>query len=172
MKIAAIIVGVIALLGFGAFVYLGGFEEIPFRVEEVGDVRLYGLTYRGTPQDEGLKQTFEKVEGLKQSNPSAVLHTIYMIEPAGKLDTMQVFVGLDRLENSDGGNWEEKVIFVKSAVVADLKFNKLVMPRPAKVKDGIKGFAKEEGLALQGIYIDRLIAEDHVQVIAPIKSGN
>ncbi|WP_186756085.1 GyrI-like domain-containing protein [Echinicola salinicaeni] len=172
MKKAAIIVAIVGLLGLGAFAYLGGFEAIPIESKSLGEFKLYGLTYRGTPQDEGLKKTFEQVESLKEANPEAVMHTIYYVEPAGKLDTMKVFVGLDRLDDQLGKDWEEKTIQAAQALVADLKVNKLVMPRPETVKDELRGFAADNGWELQGLFIDRLLTEDHVQVIAPLRKAD
>lgn len=172
MKKAAIIVAIIGLLGIGAFSYLGGFEKIPIQNQSLSTLKLYGLTYRGTPQDESLKETFEQVERLKEANPEAVMHTIYYIEPAGKLDTMKVFVGLDQLGDTLGKDWEEKTIEAEQALIADLKVNKLVMPRPETVKEELKEFAADNGWELQGLFIDKLLSEDHVQVIAPIRKAN
>ncbi|WP_215225161.1 hypothetical protein [Echinicola shivajiensis] len=172
MKKAAIIIVVIGLLGVGAFSYLGGFEKIPIQKQSIGTFKLYGLTYRGTPQDELLKKTFEQVERLKEANPEGVMHTIYYIEPAGKLDTMKVFVGLDRLDDKLGKDWEEKTIEADQVLVADLKVNKLVMPRPETVKDELREFAADNGWGLQELFIDKLLSEDHVQVIAPLRKAN
>lgn len=169
MKKTAVIIGILAVIGLGAFAYLGGFEEVPIEVKPSEDIRLYGLTYRGTPQDERLRETFEQIEALKEANPEAVMHTIYFIEPAGKLDTMQVFVGLDRLVSGSEDFLQEKVIAADRVLVADIQINKLVMPRPERVKGLLIDFAEEQDLRLQGLFIDRLLAEDHVQVLAPLK---
>jgi len=169
MKKTAVIIGILAVIGLGAFAYLGGFEEVPIEVKPSEDIRLYGLTYRGTPQDERLRETFEQIEALKEANPEAVMHTIYFIEPAGKLDTMQVFVGLDRLVSGSEDFLQEKVIAADRVLVADIQINKLVMPRPERIKGLLIDFAEEQDLRLQGLFIDRLLAEDHVQVLAPLK---
>jgi hypothetical protein len=47
--------------------------------------------------------------------------------------------------------------------------NRFVMPGPEKTKKAILTFAKEEGLELEGLFIDRIIASDCVEVWAPIK---
>ncbi|GGZ33994.1 hypothetical protein GCM10007049_29140 [Echinicola pacifica] len=165
MKITAIVVAVLALIGFGVFVYLGGYEDYPIEIRENASMDLYGLTYRGTPQDEGLKQTFEQVEAQKEDG--AILHTIYMVEPAGKLDTMKVFVGLDRL-SAIPPSWETKTIDAKRFIVADLHYHKMVMPRPESVKKDIQEFAKENSLILTDVYIDKILGEEHIQVWAPL----
>ncbi len=168
MKKTLIIIGIVAVLGFGVFAYLGGFKDYSITVMEQKSLHLYGLTYRGTPQDEGLKNTFQKIEAALTDQAEATLHTIYYIEPAGKLDTMNVFVGLDKVNDDVKVNWEEKVIQGEQFLMADLRYNKLVMPRPATIKEDMQDYAEEHRLTLSGIFIDRLLREDHVQVWAPI----
>jgi hypothetical protein len=43
------------------------------------------------------------------------------------------------------------------------------MPGTNKVKSKLEEFAKENKLQLSGIFIDKIISETEVQVIAPIK---
>ncbi len=169
MKKAFIIVLLLGLVGLVIFYYLGGFKPVKYVVKPVEDIQLYGLTYRGTPQDKGLKATFQEVEKALENNPKATIHTIYKIEPAGKLDTMQVFVGLDRWKSESDTAWEKVEIKADKAIVATITGHRLVMPRAEKVKEEIETFAKENGLNTQGIYIDRLRAEDFVEVIAPLE---
>ncbi|AWW31253.1 hypothetical protein DN752_14595 [Echinicola strongylocentroti] len=168
MKKTLIIVGILAALGFSIFAYLGGFKDYPITVIEQESLHLYGLTYRGTPQDEGLKNTFQTIEAALTEEAEATLHTIYYVEPAGKLDTMKVFVGLDKTNDGMKADWEEKVIQGNQFLVADLRYDKWVMPRPATIKEDMQAFAVEHHLTLSGIFIDRLLREDHVQVWAPI----
>ncbi len=138
-------------------------------VKDSPGIHLYGYTYRGTPQQEELRATFQKVENLISDSPGAVMHTIYQIEPAGKRDTMQVFVGTDRLIERPKKEMEERVIASEQVILAKIQVNRWVMPRPEKVKTALEAFAAENGLETQGMYIDRLIAPDHVEVIAPLK---
>ena len=42
------------------------------------------------------------------------------------------------------------------------------MPGPDKVKSSLENYAKENGLTLSGIFIDKIISEEEVHVIAPI----
>ncbi|QDH79050.1 hypothetical protein FKX85_08365 [Echinicola soli] len=168
MKKTVIIISILAVLGFVAFAYLGGFKDYPIEVKQGESIQLYGLTYRGTPQDKGLKTTFQKIEAALAEEAEATLHTIYYVEPAGKLDTMKVFVGLDQANDRIEADWEEKVFPENQFLVADLRYNKWVMPRPETIKEDMQAFAEENHLTLTGIFIDRLLHEDHVQVWAPI----
>lgn len=152
-----------------AFYYLlGGFSEIEISVVPANDIHLIGYEYRGTPQDENLERTFQKVEDLLKAHPDNRLNTIYYVEPAGKLDTMTVFVGTEYNENM-AGDLDEKIITCSQAIVASMRSHRFVMPGPDRVKRQIEEYARENGLETQGIYIDRIIGADHVDVIAPLK---
>ncbi|HSJ69060.1 MAG TPA: hypothetical protein VK921_15355 [Anditalea sp.] len=159
---------VFILVGMATFYLLGGFNEIEMNVVSAEDIHLIGYEYRGTPQDENLEKTFQKVEDLIEAHPDNRLNTIYYIEPAGKLDTMTVFVGTEYNENM-AGDLEEKIITCRQAIVATLRSHRFVMPGPDKVKREIEDYARENGLETQGIYIDRIVAADHVDVFAPLK---
>src|SRR5690606_7994324 len=94
-KKLATIVGVLLLLALVVYVILGGFNRINIAIENRKNIHLLGLTYRGTPQDDGMVETFRRIESLVREFPEANIHTIYFTEPAGKLDTLQVFVGIE-----------------------------------------------------------------------------
>jgi effector-binding domain-containing protein len=159
---------VVILVGMAFYYLLGGFSEIEMRVVAVEDIHLIGYEYRGTPQDENLEKTFQKIEELLAAHPENRLNTIYYVEPAGKLDTMTVFVGTEYNEKM-AGDLEEKIITSSQAIVASLRSHRFVMPGPDRVKRKIEEYARENGLETQGIYIDRIVGDDHVDVLAPLK---
>lgn len=158
----------IILIGMAVYYLLGGFNEVEIRVIETDDIHLIGYEYRGTPQEEELVRTFQKIEALLEAHPENRLNTIYYVEPAGKLDTMTVFVGTEYNEKM-AGDLEEKIIQAERAIVASLRSHRFVMPGPDKIKRIIEDYARENGLETQGIYIDRILGEDHVDVLAPLK---
>ncbi|MDN3668681.1 hypothetical protein QWY93_04995 [Echinicola jeungdonensis] len=169
MKKAIIAILIVGFAGLVAFYYLGGFNPVNYTVKPLEEIKLYGLTYRGTPQDKGLKTSFQEVEAVLERNPKATMHTIYKIEPAGKLDTMQVFVGLDYWGSESDSAWELVEIKADKAIIATVTGHRFVMSRPKKIKKDIEDYAENKGLNTQGIYIDRLLAEDSVEVIAPLE---
>lgn len=169
-KIAIILVILSSALTLGYYVVfdrLGG--NNPILVEVIDDTppALAGKFFRGTPQDEKLGETFRHIETLLSLHPGKKIHTIYYQEPAGKLDTMEVFVGLD-LPFSPA-DLDSRTFSENRYILATLKGNKWVMPGPEKVKARIADFAKEKNLSLSGIYIDKIVSEEEVQVIAPVK---
>lgn len=152
--------------GLLLFHSLGGFNPVQIGLVDLGEIKLTGIHFKGRPQDDGLKEAFRKVENLKNLNPGAVLHTIYFVEPAGKLDTMEVFVGLE-------SKWLNKESELKTvsmdgdkAIVASISAHRFVMPGPNKVKTKIESFAKVQGLDQPGIFIDQIIGPNEVKVIA------
>ncbi|WP_194776401.1 hypothetical protein [Pararhodonellum marinum] len=170
MKKALLFAFFVILLAWVGLYYLGGFKEPEISLEENGSMELYGIYFKGTPQDEALKETFDQVIGLVQQTEGASLHTWYQVEPAGKRDTMEVFVGLDKYPAIiEGGALDTLSLSGDQCIVARIQTNPWVMPGPEKVKSKIEAFAQAEGKVLQGIFIDRIIGEDFVEVFAPVK---
>ncbi|WP_163378122.1 hypothetical protein [Cyclobacterium sp. SYSU L10401] len=152
---------------FGIYVYMGGLNEVRMELIDCRDIELIGLEYRGTPQDEELGLTFQKVEAERNENP---LYTIYYKEPSGKRDTLHVFVGLERGNTgkilSEG--WIEKTFECRRAIKASIEMHQLVMPGAGKTKQQMVDFARREQVDPQGVYIDKIISRDKVEVLAPI----
>lgn len=170
MKKKLLIFGILFLISIGliGFYQLGGFNPIEIKVQTL-DFTLNGTYYRGTPQDKRLAQAFKQIQEVQETNPEARLHTIYLVEPAGKLDTMEVYVGINAEIPAFLGAWDRLVFQEKQFVVASIQANRFVMPGPERVKKKVQQFAHENSLQLEGIFIDKIIGPDHVQVMAPIK---
>ncbi|MBS9523725.1 hypothetical protein KI659_06795 [Litoribacter alkaliphilus] len=165
MKKALILIPAVLFVGLVGYFLLGGFNELELEVVQTDNIHLMGYQYRGTPQDEALPQTFQKAEGLLGDGKT--LHTLYQVEPAGKLDTMEVFIGVEF--SGEMGDAQELLIESQNAIVATMRSSRYVMPGPNKVKKRIEKFAELNGLETQGIYIDRIVESDHVEVWAPLK---
>jgi len=170
MKKAGVILIIMLILagsGYFLFLSLGGNAKIEISLEENSPSTLTGKTYVGTPQDPKLGETFQEIEALQALHPGSKIHTLYYVEPAGKLDTMKVFVGIDlAFPTSD----LESLSFSESKyILAKIKGNKWLMPGPEKVKSEIVDFAQKKGLILSGVYVDRIVTESEIQVIAPVR---
>jgi|SRR5690606_13684636 hypothetical protein len=149
---------------------LGGFNPIDIRIENRESIRLLGLTYRGTPQDAGMLGTFQRIEGVMSKYPESKLHTIYYAEPAGKLDTLEVFVGVEFQEEiHERENLDSKIIACSQVIVAVIEAHRLVMPSPEKVKSEIESFALNKNISTQGLYLDKIIDDRRVEVISPLR---
>jgi len=66
-------------------------------------------------------------------------------------------------------NLEAKAFPETRFLRATINGNRWVMPGPETVKESIEDFASENQLVLSGIFIDKLVSDTEVQVIAPIK---
>lgn len=155
--------------GWGVYYQLGGFNQVKYSIEDRENIKLLGRTYRGTPQDEKMVETFREIEALIQNYPGADLHTVYYSEPAGKLDTLQVFVGIAYQEEiHQSENLERMTIPCTRVIVADIQAHRLVMAGPKRVKQGLEQFAAENNVDLQGVFVDRIKDKDEVEVIAPL----
>ncbi|RAI91917.1 hypothetical protein [Algoriphagus yeomjeoni] len=167
LLIGVALISALTILGFWGFSKLGGNTPIEVTLIENKPENLAGITYRGTPGNEELGEIFKKMEAQKGLHPGSYLHTIYEVEPAGKLDTMVVFVGINQILPL--ADMEYRSFENNRYLLAKIKSNKWVMPDPEKVKEKLSEFAKENNLELSGIYIDKIISENEVQVIAPVK---
>lgn len=167
ITVAVVILLVIFSLAYYGFDRLGGNNPVVIEWVKSPPPTLSGRTFKGIPREERLAETFQEVESLLALHPGTHIHTLYFLEPAGKLDTLEVFVGLNLPFPT--GDLESKRFNERSYLLATIKGNKWVMPSPATVKSKLQEFAKEKNLTLSGIFIDKIISEEEVQVIAPIR---
>lgn len=165
--IALVVLLVLAAAAYGIFSSLGGNNPIQLELVNQAPASLAGKTFRGIPQDKKLGETFQSIETLLSLHPGKKIHTIYLTEPAGKLDTLEVFVGLDL--PFAPAELERKTFSEQSFILASITANQWVMPSPERVKEKIQRFAQEQNLTLSGIFIDKILNDSTVQVIAPVK---
>ncbi|MCH7414794.1 hypothetical protein MM213_14935 [Belliella sp. R4-6] len=157
---------ILVLVGLFVFSQLGGFNEIELEMLSPVDLKINGVYYKGTPQDEGLVNAFEKVSRIaKDSN--LPLYTIYYVEPAGKLDTMEVFVGVDI--DTKIPDFEEREFHGEKGVLAKINAHRFVMPGPSKVKKQIVDFANQAGELSPTVFIDKILSSEEVHVIGIIE---
>lgn len=165
--LAGALLTLVGIIGFWGFERLGGNTPIDIQLIDKKPESLVGITYRGTPGNKELGEAFEKIETQKGLNPGSQLHTIYEVEPAGKHDTMVVFVGINK--NLPVQELELRSFENQSYLLAKINSNKWVMPSPESVKEKLAEYAGKNNIELSGVYIDKIISEREVQVIAPIR---
>jgi len=166
MKKMIYFVSFLILAGSGLYVFnqLGGFNEVHVEIVNQEKFELSGRFFKGIPQDEKLGIAFKEIEEIKKANPGAALHTIYYSEPAGKLDTMEVFVGLESKWMDQEAGYDQVTYSGKNAIIATIKAHRFVMPGPLKIKNKIIAFAKVNSLPEPDIFIDQIIGPDEVKV--------
>jgi len=170
MKKISIIALFLAILGIGGyflFDYLGGNRQVELSLEAKSPDTLTGKTFRGTPMNKGLKEVFQTIQGTQKLNPGTSLHTIYYVEPAGKLDTLEVFVGINLPFGTQ--DLEVKKFTETRYILAKVTGSKWVMPGPETIKEKIQAYAKANKLALSGFYIDKIVSETEVHILAPVR---
>lgn len=167
MKKKIVLVSFILLVVTGLFVFksMGGFNEVQLEVLDRNNIDLSGRYFKGIPQDEKLGIAFLEIEKIKNAHPQAALHTIYYTEPAGKLDTMEVFVGLESKWMDKNVGYDQVSFSGENVIIATIKAHRFVMPGPLKIKNKINGFAKDNNLPLPDVFIDQIIGPDEVKVI-------
>ena len=157
---------ILIIAGYAIFDFLGGNNPVKIELVEKKPETLTGRTFKGIPRDEQLAANFQELEAKKSLNPGSYLHTIYEVEPAGKHDTMVVFVGINKqLPLTD---MESRSFPQSKYLRATIQSNRWVMPSPESIKEKLQVFARENQLELSGIFIDKIISDSEVQVIAPV----
>jgi hypothetical protein len=172
MKKKITLFSLILLAATGLFVFysMGGFNEVQLEVLESKDINLSGRHFIGIPQDKKLAKAFQEIEKIKNTYPDAVLHTIYYAEPSGKLDTMEVFVGLESKLMDKSVKYDQVIFTGENVIIATIKSHRFVMPGPSKIKNIIIDHAKENNLPVPDVFIDQIVGLDEVKVIG-IKSA-
>ncbi len=168
-KIIGIALFLVAL-GIGAYLtfdYLGGNRPVELSLESKSPDTLSGQTFRGTPVDKGLEQLFQQIQSTQKLHPGTKLHTIYYTEPAGKLDTLEVFAGINLPFGAP--DLELKEFSESRYILAKVTGSKWVMPGPETIKEKIQAYAEANKLTLSGYYIDKIVSETEVHVIAPVR---
>ena len=64
---------------------------------------------------------------------------------------------------------EVKKFFETQYILAKITGSKWVMPGPETIKEKIQNYAKANNLTLSGNYIDKIVSETEVHVIAPVR---
>jgi hypothetical protein len=167
LLIAAIVLLILGLGGYLIYDQLGGNRPVELSLETKSPDTLSGQTFRGTPVEKGLEQLFQKIQSTQKLNPGAKLHTIYYIEPAGKLDTLEVFAGINLPFGAP--DLELKEFSESRYILAKVTGSKWVMPGPETIKEKIQNYAKANKLTLSGYFIDKIVSETEVHVIAPVR---
>ena len=167
LGIFLVIALVLSLGGYYFFDKMGGNTPIELEMVDQTPPTLSGKIFVGIPREESLGKTFQEIESLQSLHPGSKIHTIYYREPAGKLDTLEVFVGLDLPFAPEG--LESKSFEEGRFILAKVKGNPWVMPGPEKVKAEIAAFAAQNQTTLTGIFIDKIVSESEVHVLAPVR---
>jgi len=167
IKIIALFLAILGVAGYFLFDYLEGNRPVELSLVAKSPDTLTGKTFRGTPLDKGLEAIFQTIQGTQKLHPGTSLHTIYYVEPAGKLDTMEVFAGINLPFGAP--NLGVKKFSETRYILAKVTGSKWVMPGPETIKEKIQEFAEANKLTLSGYFIDKIVSETEVQVLAPVR---
>lgn len=167
IRIIALFLAVLVAGGYFLFDYLGGNRPVELSLVSKSPDTLTGKTFRGTPLDEGIEEVFQTIQGTQNLHPGTFLHTIYYVEPAGKRDTLELFAGINLPFGAP--DLEVKKFSENQYILAKVTGSKWVMPSPETIKEKIQTFAENNKLTLSGYYIDKIVSETEVHVIAPVR---
>lgn len=167
LLIATTVLLFLSLGGYYTFDRLGGNKPILISLVDKSPDTLTGNTFKGTPIDNKLEALFRSVETLQSLHPGASLHTLYFVEPAGKLDTLEVFAGINLPFGAPG--FAQRKFAEKRYLLAKVSGSRWVMPGPEKIKSRLQDYAASKNLVLSGYFIDKIVSDSEVHVIAPLR---
>ena len=163
----ALFLAILGVAGYFLFDYLGGNRPVELSLVAKSPDTLTGKTFRGTPLDKGLERLFQTIQGTQKLHPGTSLHTSYYVEPEGKLDTLEVFAGINLPFGTQ--DLEVKNFSETRYILAKVTGSKWVMPGPETIKEKIQAYAEANKLTLSGYYIDKIVSETEVHVLAPVR---
>ena len=174
MKIAAIIVTVIAGFALIGYTFLGGFQQIPFSRTSIQGYMMAGIPYKGKANDREFRELFEKVNADYQAGKiKGTLAAIYYDTPdadKGKVDALIGILVADSL-SSIPDSYKYLYLAGTQAVRAEITSHPAVAPAPDKLKQKLMDYAWQNQLKPQNFVIEKYINERNLQVEIPVKSN-
>ncbi|QHT67083.1 hypothetical protein GXP67_10700 [Rhodocytophaga rosea] len=174
MKIAAIIVTIIAGMALIGYTFLGGFQKIPFSHTTIEGYILAGIPYKGKATDQKFRELFEKVNiDHKAGKIKGTLAAIYYDTPGadkGKVDAVIGTLVPDSLASLPA-SYKYMYLAGTQAVRAEITSHPAVAPAPDKLKQKLMEYAWENKLKPQNIVIEKYINERNLQIEIPVKTN-
>jgi hypothetical protein len=174
-KIAlAVVAAVLAALAV-AYYRLGGFEKPVVQKQTVAAFRVVGQKFAGKRNDRSREQLFRQThELLKKGTLKGVFTVVYEGDPDAESDSLRCFVGI-ALDPADSVALPEGFTAVDfppgESITATVSAYVLVAPNPATVNAQIRDFAKENGMALQPLVIEKYYHARQIVTEMPIAAN-
>lgn len=171
-KLIFIILAVVfAALGF-AYVKLGGLNEPFFSVVDNPGYYITGKYYKGHYNDQAIEDIFYEVkQQLKEGSLNGILTIVYYQDPIASEGKVENFIGIaNRQKASDiPKGFEQRKIVAGKVVRATIHAHNTVMPLPETVKEKLAAFAREKGLDLRDISIEKYFSDRKLVVEMPVE---
>jgi predicted transcriptional regulator YdeE len=172
-KIIVIVASVLLLIGFIAYLALGGLRKPEITTVQVSDYILAGVPFKGMASNEELLKLFEETRTYYEGNslPGTLAAVYYDIQSSekGEVDT---YVGVMVKDSSATlpKKYTYRRIPAAKAVQATITTHYLVAPSPEKIRATLLNYAQERGLALQNLVIEQYLADSHIIIEIPVQN--
>lgn len=169
-----IILSLLLLVAFGiAYFGLGGFRQAEITLETTAQpVFLAGSYFEGPANSETFGNLTRKAYEYRTSGKvRGTFGNIFYNDPATSSEAAKVFVGLivdDTLTQTLPAGYRYRV-FPAGQRVLHARIEASYLVAPDKLYSGVKEHAKQNGLALQSIYLERFPSTGPVELLAVVK---
>ncbi len=154
-----------------AYHQLGGFKEPEITLVEVRQYRVLGSYYEGRLSNVRWEDLFVTTRDLLgEGKVKGDLTIIWYNEPEEEQGFAKAFIGI-RVDDTGFADpqLELREIKMNGLIRAELEAHNLVMPRPQKVIQAIRKYAREQHISLQDIVIERYPEESLIVTEIPIR---
>ena len=162
-----IIVPIIILLGFAGYVYLGGFKEIEVTEAPGQSYLIAGIEYKGTIKDDSLEKVYRNISNLVlEEKVKGTFCAVQYIEPdnnEGKVHSLVGIIVNDSLASLPAG-LKYHTFTTDKTVRAHITTHYAVAPKPEKVNEKIREFAKAKNLELDTITLEKYLGASEFMI--------
>lgn len=166
-KKGIILLAVLAVVLSLSYIWLGGFNEVIWEKEEQAAYLIIGKYYEGKYGDDFIRETFLEVkEKLTNGEWEGQLAVVYFNKPEENEGKVKNFIGAIVTDSLyDTHEFEYRLIRSQSSLKAVLQASRFVMPNPAAIYEKAYEKAREFGIELDNVFIEKYIANDHLEIV-------
>ena len=149
------------------YAYLGGLKEVKLSVVSEEVYHMLGNRFTGQIESDSLRDMFMEAKRLIEENHvSGTLAILYFKDAEQGRDTIECFTGilLNAAPTKIPAGMEYEAFDSKGAVNARFDGHRLVTPNPAEIKEKVVGYAEENNLNLQQIFVEKYFSDNAIEI--------
>jgi hypothetical protein len=161
---------------FYLYFILGGFKDVHISKVNTQPYILAGQYFEGKHNDAQIRDLFNQAKKHMESGAlPGVITMIYHLSPEKEeRGLVQQWVGV--LVNDTTyqlpANYVYHIIDANQAVRAVIEAHNIVMPSPHSINQQIEEFAQQNNLELAPLSVEKILADDLIEVDRPVNSIN
>jgi len=163
-----LISGLILIVSFFAYYFLGGFNEVKYSIQTAHSYEIIGKEYSGRNNSIKLESIYSLTRELLDSRfPGGVL-VIVNDESRYDDESNKVWYFIGIISNERKGQLPEGYLIrkftSKNIIRANIESHNMVMPKPEKVRRKAMKVADSEGMRLSKFTIEKYLGEGLIEI--------